>query len=152
MIKIKKNKKRRKGRNIKQKKNTSRIIIILLFIALFTTVTALLALNIFKSSIDVYTVRYNKGDNELKITLINKADKDAHFEGTYTLILPEGTKEVMGDIEPILIKSKELKTVVYDVELTELYNYKLKIKLVSGKNPSSLTKYRYKKVDVLFES
>ncbi|MCK5282038.1 MAG: hypothetical protein KAK00_01385 [Nanoarchaeota archaeon] len=73
-------------------------------------------LPVYSLNIELDSIRYNRATNQLEVNLRNIEEQAVYFKGTYSLSASDGSRQTVGDIDPIFLDGNELKTVVYDVE------------------------------------
>ena len=67
----------------------------------------------YSLNLEIYSIKYNQATDRLEVTYRNNAEVATYFKGTITLRSNTGEEKKIGDIEPIFIDSKSIKTVVY---------------------------------------
>ncbi|MFH1182245.1 MAG: hypothetical protein V1702_04760 [Candidatus Woesearchaeota archaeon] len=70
----------------------------------------------YSVEIVIDSVSYNKATRQLEIVFRNTKDVAAYFKGTYTITNADGTRQTVGDAEPIFIEPNSYKTVTYVVD------------------------------------
>jgi hypothetical protein len=97
-------------------------------------------LPVYTLNLEIDSMRYNKATKQLEVTLKNTEDQAVYAKGTYTLIASDGTRQTVGDLEPVFIDGKELKTLVYDVESMPEGEIQADVYILYGESKRSLEK------------
>jgi len=94
----------------------------------------------FIVNLEIDSAKYNALTNQFEITIRNTEEIAAYFKGTYTIEASDGSRQTVGDIDPVFIDDNELKTVVYDLDPVPDGALNAEIFVVYGESKNSLEK------------
>ena len=99
-------------------------------------------------NLELMSMKYNTATKQVEATLKNTEEQAVYSKGTYTITAEDGSKQVVGDIEPVFIDGKNIKTMVYDVNPIPEGNITANAFIIYGESPGSMEKEIRKTVKV----
>lgn len=97
-------------------------------------------------SLEVYSIKYNKINSQLELTIKSNSNIPSYFKSTITINADSEQKKV-GDLEPIFIAPGDYKTAIYPLEVSS-ENLKATINILFGETKYSLDRVIEKTLDV----
>ncbi len=97
-------------------------------------------LPVYSLNIELDSIKYNRATNKLEVSIRNTEEQAVYLKGTYTIKGPGGLEQKVGDIEPVFLDGKELRTFVYDVEPIPEGNITAHAYIIYGESKGSMEK------------
>ncbi len=77
--------------------------------------------------IQINSINYNKATKQLEVTYFNKEPSKGFFKASHEIIADDASIVKIGDENVVFIDSKEIKTITYELDMTDYLNDDIKI-------------------------
>ena len=91
-------------------------------------------------NLELVSIVYNRATNQIEVKFRNTVDQAIYFKGTYSVRTADGDLIRLGDIDPVFIDGREMKTLAYDVDTLNENNLTIDAYVIYGESKGSLEK------------
>ncbi|MCP3686328.1 MAG: hypothetical protein GY861_27100 [bacterium] len=100
----------------------------------FTIVLILVLLNVFLfRSVQVFSVSYDPVKEQIIVSVSNNGVSEESFIGEYTIVDSSGKTQRFGDLTPVSVEGRGVRTLRYDVEPIEGHSIDAEVIFRSGR-------------------